>query len=247
MNALALAPIGHNNPPEPTPFELSKKEISDLCEEAKNWLDGGPIQSQPVADQIGRLMGMLRDAAKLADARRIEENKPFDEGKAAVQAKYGDLIADTKTQKGSATRAIEACKKVLQPWLDQVEKEKREAAEKAQREADEKARAAQEAVRAAQGQDFATKEDAEALLRDARKAEAAATKASRDKAHVAGTGRSIGLRTEEVFTVTDAVAAVRDIGATEGIKAALITAAKQYRSEWGHLPAGVTSTNERRL
>ncbi|WP_332116025.1 hypothetical protein [Azorhizobium caulinodans] len=241
MTAEAVATLGHNNPPEPTPYELSKKEIEDLSEEAKNWLDGGPIESQQVADAVGQLMGMLRDAVKTADERRKEENRPFDEGKAEVQARYNVLIGDTKTQKGTAVRAIEECKKVLQPWLDEQEKARLAEAKRLRDEAEQKAREAQEAVRAASGADFATRENAEAILRDAQRADKQAAKVENSRAQVTGTSRAISQRTVEVFHVTDAVAAVRDIGMNEEIQEAIIRASKAYRAAWGSLPAGVTS------
>lgn len=189
--------IGHNNPPteiEPTPFEMSEVEIGDLYAEAKNWLDGEPVSSQAQADGLSKLIDDLRKAAKLADARRVEENRPFDEGKAAVQERYAPLIADTKTVKGKAILAMEMAKKALAPWLQRLEDEKRAAAEAARKIADEKARIAQEALRASQVDDLAKREAAEALIREAQKAEAKAVFAEGDKAHAKGGTRAMGLR-----------------------------------------------------
>lgn len=189
--------IGHNNPPveiEPTPFEMSEVEIGDLYAEAKNWLDGEPVSCQEQADGLSKLIDELRKAAKLADERRVEENRPFDEGKAAVQAKYAPLIADTKSVKGKAVLAIDMAKKALAPWLQKLEAEKQAAAAKARAEADEKLRIAQEALRASQVADLAKREAAEALIREAEKAEAVATKAENSKAHAVGGSRAIGLR-----------------------------------------------------
>lgn len=189
--------IGHNNPPveiEPTPFEMSEVEIGDLYAEAKNWLDGEPVSSQAQADGLSKLIDDLRKAAKLADERRIEENRPFDEGKAAVQARYAPLISDTKSVKGKAVIAIDMAKKALAPWLQKLEDEKRAAAEAARKEAEEKARIAQEALRASNVADLEKREAAEALIREAQAAEAAATKAENSKAHATGGTRAIGLR-----------------------------------------------------
>lgn len=189
--------IGHNNPPseiESTPFEMSEVEIGDLYAEAKNWLDGEPVSSQAHADAISKLIDDLRKAGKLADERRIAENKPFDDGKTEVQARYAPLISDTKSVKGKVPLAIEMAKKVLAPWLQKLEDEKRAAAEAARKEAEEKARIAQEAMRASQVSDLEKREAAEALVREAQKAEAAATKAENDKAHAKGGSKAIGLR-----------------------------------------------------
>lgn len=200
-----LAEIGHNNPPQETPFELSKREIESLCEEARNWLDGEPISRQEVANQIDYLKTLLRDAKKTADERRKAEVKPLGDAKAEIQTRYNALIGDTKgSGKGIAILAMEACDKVLAPWLKKLQDEKDEAARKAREEADAKAKAAQEAVRAAQAMDLAAKEEAEALLRDAKKAEATVKKIER-----ASTGMTSHLRRSWHPVLIDATEAAR--------------------------------------
>lgn len=64
MNDRAV--IGGNNPPEPTPFELSKQAIEDLYEEARQWLDGDPVSTQAQADALNTLQARIKDAAKEA-------------------------------------------------------------------------------------------------------------------------------------------------------------------------------------
>lgn len=204
--------IGHNNPPveiEPTPFEMSEVEIGDLYAEAKNWLDGEPVSSQAQADGLSKLIDDLRKAAKLADERRVDENRPFDEGKAEVQARYNVLIEDNKRagRFGKAILAIDMAKKALAPWLQRLEDEKRATAAKAREEADRKAREAQEALRASQVDDLAQREAAEAMIRDAQRAEAAATFAENDKAHAKGGTRAMGLRSVWRAEMTDGRAA----------------------------------------
>ena len=195
--------IGGNNPP--TPYELSKQEIDDLCMEARNWLDGEPIGRQEVADQIDALKAQLREAKKTADDRRKVEVKPLDDAKAEIQARYNALIGDTKAAgKGIAILAMEECDKVLAPWLKKLSDEKEAAAKKAREEADAKAKAAQDAIRAASTADLATKEEAEALLRDAKKAEAAVKKIER-----APTGMASHLRRSWHPVLIDATEAAR--------------------------------------
>lgn len=202
--------IGHNNPPieiEPTPFEMSEVEIGDLYAEAKNWLDGEPVASQAHADALSKLIDDLRKASGLADERRKTENEPFDAGKAEVQARYAPLIADTKSIKGKAVLAIDMAKKALAPWLQKLDAEKQAAAAKARAEADEKMRLAQEALRASQVADLEKREAAEALLREAAKSDAAATKAENSKAHATGGSRAMGLRSVWRAKMTDGRAA----------------------------------------
>src|SRR3546814_7558492 len=48
----ATAPIGHNNPPEPTPYEAILTDVQDLSETAQGFLDGDPINDQATADMV---------------------------------------------------------------------------------------------------------------------------------------------------------------------------------------------------
>ncbi len=199
--------IGGNNPPEPTPFELSQQTIADLYGEAKNWLDGEPIASQEQADEVQKLMRLIQAAEKEADARRVDENKPFDDGKAAVQAKYAPLIANTKTLKGMTVRAVEACKDTLKPWLIKLDQENQRKAEAARLEALEKQRIALEAMQSRQS--LEDRERAEQLVREAKEADAAARKADNAKASAKGGGRAVTLRDYWTAEVTDYTAFAR--------------------------------------
>lgn len=210
-NSNPRAVMGGNNPPEPTPFELSEREISDLYDEAKNWLDGEPISTKGQADMVGLLVQKIRTAVKTADERRVAENKPFDEGKAAVQAKYAPLIADTKSVKGKAVLALEVCKQALAPWLEKEAEEKRAAAEAARLEAERKAQEAQESLAAsrAEASNLETREEAERAIEQAQVADRIARRAENDTAKASGgAGRAISLRTVYRAEITDLKAAV---------------------------------------
>lgn len=206
-----IATIGHNQPPA-TPFDTVSEKINDLYAEAKNWCDGDEIASQEQADQVQKLMRMIQSAEKEADAARVEENKPFDEGKAAVQAKYAPLIANTKSAKGLTVLAIEACKKALAPWLLKVEAENRRKAEEARKEAEAKAEAARAAMQHRQSLEDA--ERAEALVREAKQAEADARRAANAKAGAKGEGRAVTLRDRYTPEVTDYTAFARHVWLT---------------------------------
>lgn len=204
-------PAGHNLPPEPTPFEMSRQEIDDLYDEAKNWLDGEPVETPAQAESVDKLRNMLREAMKRADERRKDENKPFDDGKAEVQARYAPLIADTKAVRGKAVVAIELCGKALLPYLRRVEAENAAKAEAARKEAEEKARIAREAMQASSVVDLEAREQAEALALEAKAAEKAATQAENTKAHLHGGARATGLRTRTVVTVVDETAFAKHV------------------------------------
>jgi len=120
----AIASIGHNNPPEPTPFELSKQAIEDLYAEAKQWLDGEPVTNEVQAGALNTLQTRIRDAAKEAEKNRKDEAKPFDDGKAEVQARYKPIIA-------KADEADSAVKAALKPYLLALHRKQEEEAQRA--------------------------------------------------------------------------------------------------------------------
>ena len=192
---MSEANIGHNKPPV-TPFDESREEITGLYEEAKLWLDGEPVETQEMADKIGLLLDKIRKASKVADDRRKEEVKPFDAGKKEVQARYNELIGDTKTVTGIAVKATKACKEALAPYLAEQDRKQREAEEAARKEAEAKRKEAEEAIRASSVANLQEREEAEAKLKEAEKAEKVLSVASKQKAQakVAG-GRAISLRT----------------------------------------------------
>lgn len=192
----ALAVIGHNSQhAEPTPFEVSRDRISDLYAEAKNWCDGEPIDSEAKAAEVRKLLDMLSEEIRTADARRKVENEPFDAGKAEVQARYNTLIGDTKSVKGKAILAQAACRQALTPWLQKQEAERQAAAEAARLAAEEAKRDAAFALQITSADDLAGREQAEAVAREAKAAEAAAKKAGKHGA--------TGLRTVTSAVVTD--------------------------------------------
>lgn len=199
-----------NAPPPERPWNAIKAHADDLLMEARNWCDGAAVESQAQADEVSRLLDDMRKAAQAAETARKEEAKPFDDGKAEVQERYGALIADTKGKRGALVLAIDALKAALRPFLERLEAEKRQAEETARQAAEEARRIASEAaIQAAAGSDLAAREDAERLVREAKQAEAAATRAANDKASAKGGARATTLRTYWVADLTDLDAAVR--------------------------------------
>ena len=180
----ALATIGHNR----SPFELVKETIEDLYDEAKQWLDGEPVASKDQADALNTLESRVRAAVKEAEAKRKAEAKPFDDGKAEVQARYKPIQA-------KADAALDAIKAALKPYLLELDRQQREAAAKAKEEADRKMAEALEAVRQRDAANLESREAAEAKIREAKAAEEAARRADKAKAHAKGSGRATGLRT----------------------------------------------------
>lgn len=233
----ALAVIGHNNPP--TPFEVSRDRISDLYAEAKNWCDGEPIDNEASAAEVRKLLDMLGEEIRTADARRKTENEPFDAGKAEVQARYNTLIGDTKSVKGKAILAQAACRQALTPWLQKQEAERQAAAEAARKEAEAKAREAALAFQVTRADDLEEREEAEALAREAKAADAAARKASKPAA--------TGLRTVTRHQVNDYRAFLRWIAENrpEALRGMLDTYAEALCAQKVREVPGVSFTDER--
>lgn len=191
--------IGHNNPPK-TPFEAAKERIEELYNEAGIWLDGQSITSQEQADAIQKLMRETQEAERVADEARKVEAKPFDDGKAEVQARYNPLI---QKDKGKTALVSKTCKAALAVWLRKLDEIQRAAAELARKEAEEKSAAALAAMRERDHMNLEQIEQAEALVADAKRADTIAKKAENAKPQAKGTGRAASLRTYWIATVTD--------------------------------------------
>lgn len=229
--------IGHNNPPPEVAFSLS---IDDLYEEAKNFIDGTPIDTQGQADAIGVIVSTLKKIRKDADAARAEEKRPHDEAAKAVQSKWKPLL-------DKADRAVTAAQKPLTDYLLRLERERQA---EAQRLAEE-ARKADEQAQAAM-QNIASLDDAERaeeLAKEADKLVKAAKRTDKAKSHVAGMDRAIGLRTYWTATVTDYRALLRYMkeARPDDLKAMLRDYADaQVRANVRHLP-GVLIEQERKV
>lgn len=193
---------GHNNPPEPTPFEAVESKINDLYAEARQWLDGDPVENKGQADALNNLINMISEAAKEADELRKAEAKPYDEAKAEIQTRYSILIADTKSVTGKTVMAIRAAQAALTPWLERLDAINR--AEEA--EALAIAHAAQERADEAnfQSANLAEREEADRLAKEAKIAGYVATAAIKEKAHAkGGTGRASYLRSVYTAEITN--------------------------------------------
>lgn len=194
--------MGDNHPPEPTPYDAIKAHIDDLTEEAKPWLTGAEVTTEEQAETIKRLKDDFAKAHKAADAARVEENKPFDDGKAAVQAKYAILISDTKAIKGKTVLALAALNEALTPYLRKKEQEQQAEAKRLRDIAEAAQQAAIDAARTATG-DLEAKEEAEELITAASIAANDAKRAETAKVQVRGEGRAQGLRSFWSATLVD--------------------------------------------
>jgi len=174
------ATIGHNNPPA-DPFDALKVNADDLLDQART------IAKVENADQLAAVEALaddLKDAAAALEAERVVRKQPHDDAIEVIQSTFNPYLAPLKNKvPGKIPLALDVIAKAKTPYLNELDRLKREAAEKLRREAEEAARIAAEAARAAAGEDMEAREEAEALVfqaqtaaRNATRAETAATK-----------------------------------------------------------------------
>lgn len=240
--SVAIAKRGHNNPPEATPFEAFDTHLGDLFLEARNHLDGGGIQTEGQAEAVSKLLDLIRTAGKDADKARAAEKKPHDDAGKAVQARWKPLI-------DRAELAADTCKRVIGPWLRKQQEAQAAAAAAARAEADRKAQEAAEAIRSTDVTDFAAREDAEVLVKDAKRAGADAERAEKARPQATGGARATTLRSYYRAELTDASAALRHYVATnpDAIKACLLALAETDVRAGKHTIPGVTVHEEQRV
>ncbi len=210
--------IGHNQPP--SPFEHHKAAVTNLYDEAVHWLDGEPIDSVATAEGVATLMREIRKAGKAADTARKEEKAPHATAVKEIDTRW-------KAVTTLATLATHAAKQALAPWLIKKEAEKAEADRKAREQADRQMAEAQKAMRESDATNLTDRAEAEAKYKDAKKADAIATKDANKSSGVGGAGgRKVALRTTWVAALTDPTAALEHYWPHEEIEAVLIRLAQ---------------------
>lgn len=186
-NPLAVA--GHNRPPREAIVDL----INDLYDEAKNWADGEPIETEEMHDAITDLRGKIHDAGKKADDLRKEEKEPLDKQIKEIQDYYNPVI---QPKKGKVDKAKASLDELLAVYRRKEADKKAEEARRIAAEAEEAKRKAEEQVRATSG-NLEAREQADAALDEAKALERQAKRA--DKAATSG----LGLRTVKRLVVED--------------------------------------------
>jgi hypothetical protein len=221
----AAISIGHNNPPEPTPYEAMKIHIEDLFDEAKNFLDGEPVTTQEMADAIDKLKAMALEAEKDGDGLRKVEAKPFDDGKKEVQERWNPLVNE-KT--GKCRQIISTCNTALAPFLKAKQDAINAEAARQQKIADDLAAEALAKHKAANLDNLADKDEAEQALKVAAQAQRLATQTSSTRAQAKGGRRATSLRDVYTPELTDAMEALKHYRADrpETLKAWLIEQAE---------------------
>lgn len=178
-----------------SPFDITKKSIQDLYDEAKLWMDGTPVETQDQADAINTLKAAIKKATKEAEVLRETEIKPHQDTVKEIQARFNELIGENKSITGLAIKAEQACNAALKPYLMRLAQAQEAAAKLAREEAEKAQQIALAAMRERDIANLAQREEAERLVKQAQQAQDAARKAEGLKAHAKGEGRATGLRT----------------------------------------------------
>jgi hypothetical protein len=225
------AGIGHNNPPDP--FAAHETHILDLMELADGCLTGGKIDTPEKAAAIDELLESIKDATKALEVTRKAENKPFDDGKAAVQAKAKPLATKLELAKEIAAKA-------LTPWRLKLQAEKDAEQQRLQDEAIRLADEARAKFTHSAPTDLSARIEAEEIAKRAKKAEAIANKIDRS---------ATGLRTYHVATVTDYPAFLGwlKINRPHELKAWLSEQAQRECNSGQRAMAGVLVEQEKRV
>ena len=243
------AQIGHNQPPsvivaaKDTMGELSRfaadNPVIQSVEAAKlaaAWIERTRISLQAMEDE--------RTPQSEPLVKRLEEiNKPYRLVRQPLEKLY-DLM---KARLSKYNNAVEAARlREAQRLRDAAEATEREAREAERREQDAIAMAEVGECTDAGGAIV----EADQAFKGFQKADRAAATAERNVpvryASIVG-GKSLSMRTAEVFTVEDACAAITAMGCSDDLKKQIIKDAKRYREAFGELPDGVTSKFERSL
>ena len=248
--------MGGNNPPGA--LELWNVVATDISA----WMADNPvIQDEDKAREAKKLLDRAKTSAAEIEDERDRKVRPLNEEVAAINAAYKAIHNTDAKKPGIFDKVVNELKARFAVFLRaeevrrQAEAEaKRRAAEEAERIAREAEATEREAIANAQAGELGVDVtqvvvEADSRFSEFKKADREAARAERDS-HVrigGGWGKSAALRTVETLILDDPIAAIRSIGVNEGIRDAILTAARAYRKLHGKLPNGVSAVTERNL
>ena len=153
-----LAPMGDNNPPDP--LDTIPAEFEAVREEAENWLDGSPVETEEQMMAVDALRKDMRKCRLALVEAQKSATLPLHDKYKTEMARWKPTIEDTQAIEKGLVALVDAFKRELVAKKEREEaiaraeaRKAQEAAERAIREADaaniEQQRAAQEAMDAA--------------------------------------------------------------------------------------------------
>lgn len=248
--------IGTNNPP--SPIEFARETIDGLSK----WLSENPvIQTEEQAREAKVWADRAKNALRDVEGERVTLTAPLNERLNGINDTYKTLHNTDKRKPGTFDRVISLLRARIEAYLAEQEAIRQRAAAEAARLAADAERIAREAesrereaienaTMGEAGIDLAgVTQSADTAFAEYEKAAHKADIAERDQNVRIGGGfqRALAMRTKEVLTVEDPVAAITAMWPAEKINEAILSCARAFRNEIGELPPGVTARYERGL
>jgi hypothetical protein len=244
-----------NNPPSPIEFAQS------VIDELATFMANHPvIQSEDEARQAKVYIDRAVAALAEIEIERVRMVAPLNEKVAKINADHKHYHNQDKAKPGLFDKVLTLLKQRVQAFMMIEEARRKREAEEARLAAEEAEKLAREAEarereaidNASQGEIVDVAEvtaKADKAFTDFRQASRFAQLAEKEtKVKIGGGfGKSLSIRNKEVLIVKDWRQAIVSVGLTDGIRDAILTAARNYRQAYGELPAGIESTQERSL
>jgi len=190
--SVAIAGIGHNQPPSPIDEALSP--YGDTISESEGWLDGSTVENEGQMKAVDALIKDMKAARKAVEAAEESSAKPLFDLWKAEKAKFKPTLDDLD-------RIVKGLVAAVSSFKTKLSAEKAAAEKLAREEAWRKVRAAEDAARAASVSDIEAQRAAAQAQSEAEVAVRAAQAAAKDK--------PLGLRTVTRYEVTDHRALLR--------------------------------------
>ena len=135
-------PRDHNQPPDPIDEIAARYEAER--EEAENWLDGEPVETEDQMKAVDELRAAMRKMRIDFEKGQKSAAAPLYDAYKAEQARWKPTIDDAKRIEQGLVRAVDAFKRKLAAEREEAERAARAEAERKRREAERAAAQARE-------------------------------------------------------------------------------------------------------
>lgn len=243
-----MGDIGHNRPPDMT------VTVREIATDLSNWMKDHPvIQGEDEAREAKVLIDRSSLGLKDMNDERDGRVRPLNEQVKEINGYY-------RGPRELLERVADELKGRIDRYLQEEERKRTEAAEKARQDAERAEQAARDAERF-EGEQIAAAEygtldvdvggaieAADRAFAAYKKAEHQAQIAERDTNVRIGGGfrRALSLKSRTIIIVDDPIAAIKEIGlGNEEITEAITKAARAYKKIMGRYPAGIRVEEEK--
>jgi hypothetical protein len=248
--SLASIMLNHNNPPD------CIESGAETSVALSAWLAENPlIYSEEQARDAKLLLDRSKASAGEIEDNRKRETKPLNDQLDEINGRYKAMHNTDPKKPGVLDKVMNELRKRLTVFAQAEEAKrlaeaeaKRRAAEFAEREAREAEAKEREAIANASAGELGVDVTqvvvaADKAFKDFEKADREAARAEREsKVKIAGGWlNSVGLKTKETLVLVSYAKAITAIGPNPKIEAAILSAARDYRTKTGNLPEGVSS------